>query len=65
MSPVTVAEGLGFRAEAWSYGRVGLGDPPKGLNNRRRIWQILEDMYPNDVGLRHDPDSDDEDENPA
>ncbi|KAM6525550.1 hypothetical protein FALCPG4_011088 [Fusarium falciforme] len=65
MSPVTVAEGLSFSAEAWSYGRVGLRGPCRGLSNRRRIWQMLEDMYPNDVGMRHDPDSDDEDENSA
>lgn len=33
---------------AWSYSKVGLDVPP-GLTNRRRIWQLLEDMYPNDV----------------
>lgn len=32
----------------WSYAKVGL-DVPSGLHNRRRIWQIIEDMYPNDV----------------
>ncbi|KAM0270078.1 hypothetical protein ACHAPA_003592 [Fusarium lateritium] len=32
----------------WSYDDVGL-DVPGGLSNRRRIWQILEDMSPNDV----------------
>ncbi|KAM0206143.1 hypothetical protein ACHAPA_011765 [Fusarium lateritium] len=30
----------------WSYSRVGL-DVPGGFTNRRRIWQILEDMCPN------------------
>lgn len=34
----------------WSYEKAGL-TVPLGLNNRRRIWQILEDLYPNDVGL--------------
>ncbi|CAF3601208.1 hypothetical protein FGSG_01597 [Fusarium graminearum PH-1] len=32
----------------WSYNDVGL-DVPGGFTNRRRIWQILEDMSPNDV----------------
>lgn len=36
--------------DTWSYEKAGL-TVPLGLNNRRRIWQILEDMYPNDVGL--------------
>ncbi|KAH7245071.1 hypothetical protein BKA59DRAFT_544457 [Fusarium tricinctum] len=30
----------------WSYSNVGL-DVPGGFTNRRRIWQILEDMRPN------------------
>lgn len=34
--------------DIWSYKKVGLDVPP-GFNNRRRIWQILEEMYPNDV----------------
>lgn len=34
--------------DVWSYAKVGLDVPP-GLHNRRRIWQIVEDMYPNDV----------------
>ncbi|CEI63628.1 hypothetical protein FVEN_g6758 [Fusarium venenatum] len=32
----------------WSYEKVGLR-VPGGFTNRRRIWQILEEMYPNDV----------------
>jgi hypothetical protein len=32
----------------WSYDDVGL-DVPGGFTNRRRIWQILEDMRLNDV----------------
>ncbi|KAH6950881.1 hypothetical protein DER45DRAFT_409253 [Fusarium avenaceum] len=31
-----------------SYARVGLL-VPQGFQNRRRIWQIVEEMYPNDV----------------
>ncbi|RBQ79602.1 hypothetical protein FVER53590_25078 [Fusarium verticillioides] len=31
-----------------SYENVGLG-VPGGFTNRRQIWQILEEMYPNDV----------------
>lgn len=38
-----------YRKEGiWSYEEVGL-DVPGGFTNRRRIWQILEDMRPNDV----------------
>jgi hypothetical protein len=33
---------------AWSYEKVGLVVAP-GLTNRRRVWQILEEMFPNDV----------------
>ncbi|KAH7184688.1 uncharacterized protein B0J16DRAFT_268065 [Fusarium flagelliforme] len=32
----------------WSHDKVGLR-VPHGFTNRRRIWQILEEMYPNDV----------------
>ncbi|KAH7231566.1 hypothetical protein B0J15DRAFT_456031 [Fusarium solani] len=32
----------------WSHETVGLDVPP-GFTNRRRIWQILEEMWPNDV----------------
>ncbi|KAL3605125.1 hypothetical protein FPOAC2_00067 [Fusarium poae] len=32
----------------WSHESVGLR-VPGGFTNRRRIWQILEEMYPNDV----------------
>ncbi|WZH47091.1 uncharacterized protein QYS62_008233 [Fusarium acuminatum] len=32
----------------WNYSKVGL-DVPGGFTNRRRIWQILEDMRPNCV----------------
>ncbi|RSM03773.1 hypothetical protein CEP52_007187 [Fusarium oligoseptatum] len=37
----------------WSHETVGLHVPP-GFTNRRRIWQILEEMWPNDVGLDSD-----------
>jgi hypothetical protein len=33
-----------------SYARVGLM-VPHGFQNRRRIWQIVEEMYPNDVRM--------------
>lgn len=36
----------------WDYEGVGLVVPP-GLNNRHRIWQIVEEMYPNDVEMKH------------
>ncbi|RSL52470.1 hypothetical protein CEP54_010892 [Fusarium duplospermum] len=39
----------------WNYARVGLIVPP-GMCNRRRIWQILIEMYPNDVDMVHDMD---------
>ncbi|RSL51451.1 hypothetical protein CEP54_011417 [Fusarium duplospermum] len=42
------------KAYLWSHERVGLHVPP-GFTNRRRIWQILEEMWPNDVGI--DPGS--------
>lgn len=51
MTPVTMVGGTSqFNPEPWNYDQVGLV-VPHGLNNRRRIWQILEEMYPNDVGL--------------
>ncbi|KAM6529137.1 hypothetical protein FALCPG4_007286 [Fusarium falciforme] len=37
----------------WSHETVGLHVPP-GFTNRRRIWQILEEMWPNDVGIGSD-----------
>ncbi|QPC79323.1 hypothetical protein HYE68_010075 [Fusarium pseudograminearum] len=46
----------------WSYQTVGL-TVPLGFTNRRRIWQVLVDMYPNDVGMVHFLDEEDEDEN--
>ncbi|KAF5003809.1 hypothetical protein FDECE_9665 [Fusarium decemcellulare] len=36
----------------WGCAQVGL-TVPAGLINRRRIWQIVEEMYPSDVGMRH------------
>ncbi|KAM0554929.1 hypothetical protein ACHAPJ_006665 [Fusarium lateritium] len=33
----------------WDHEEVGLEVVPDGFTNRRRIWQILEEMYPNDV----------------
>jgi hypothetical protein len=53
MTPVEIAVKTGQRDvpyDCWSYEKAGL-DVPLGLSNRRRIWQILEEMYPNDVGL--------------
>ncbi|KAH7115468.1 hypothetical protein B0J13DRAFT_572179 [Dactylonectria estremocensis] len=47
----------------WDYKDVGLV-VPSGFTNRRRIWQICEDMSPNDVGMEHrpyQPPSNDED----
>lgn len=50
MCPVTMTdEEDKSNPVAWNYKHVGLS-VPSGLNNRRRIWQILEDMYPHDVG---------------
>ncbi|RGP76195.1 hypothetical protein FSPOR_318 [Fusarium sporotrichioides] len=43
----------------WSYQTVGLA-VLLGLTNRKRIWQILVDMYPNDVGMVHCLDEKDE-----
>ncbi|EEU35077.1 uncharacterized protein NECHADRAFT_28984, partial [Fusarium vanettenii 77-13-4] len=34
--------------KAWDHGEVGLDVPP-GFTNRRRIWQLLENMDPNEV----------------
>ncbi|KAF5538996.1 hypothetical protein FPHYL_12372 [Fusarium phyllophilum] len=39
---------IGDDSGAWSFDKVGL-KVPGGFTNRRRIWQILEEMYPNDV----------------
>ena len=47
---------LYVHGEAWDYSKVGL-DVPTGLSNRRRIWQLLEDMYPNDVGYVQEADN--------
>ncbi|KAM0417029.1 hypothetical protein ACHAPT_012995 [Fusarium lateritium] len=44
----------------WSYEKVGLIIPP-GFNSRRRIWQILSEMYPSDVGMVHHIAEDGED----
>ncbi|KAF5012301.1 hypothetical protein FDECE_1682 [Fusarium decemcellulare] len=38
--------------KAWSYKDLRLS-LPLGFTNRRRIWQILEEMFPNDVDMRH------------
>ncbi|RBR27082.1 uncharacterized protein FIESC28_00154 [Fusarium coffeatum] len=32
----------------WNYGKAGL-ELPQGLTNRRRIWQIVDDMDPNEL----------------
>lgn len=52
MNRVDVVIEAGKGPITWSYKKLGL-DVPSGLNNRRRIWQIVEDMYPNDVGHVH------------
>lgn len=59
MTPVTKVEGHAGNPGAWNYSQVGL-DVPRGLKNRRRIWQILENMYPNDVGMEYMGDEDEE-----
>lgn len=41
-------DSIGGGGGAWSFDKVGLS-VPGGFTNRRRIWQILEEMYPNDV----------------
>ncbi|UPK93038.1 hypothetical protein LCI18_003973 [Fusarium solani-melongenae] len=47
VQPPTYPEHSDVRA--WNYGEVGLDVPP-GFTNRRRIWQLLEDMDPDEVG---------------
>lgn len=57
LTPVRVAfmeEGKDAHT-AWDYHQVGLVVPP-GLKNRRRIWQILEEMFPDDVEVYHSKD---------
>ncbi|KAI8691831.1 COesterase domain-containing protein [Fusarium sp. Ph1] len=57
LAPVRVAfmeEGKNAHT-AWDYHQVGLVVPP-GLKNRRRIWQILEEMFPDDVEMYHSKD---------
>ncbi|KAF4968099.1 hypothetical protein FSARC_4460 [Fusarium sarcochroum] len=44
----------GARTKVWSYKRAGL-DVPLGLTNRRRIWQILDDMDPKELDVLDDP----------
>ncbi|RSL40196.1 hypothetical protein CEP53_013527 [Fusarium sp. AF-6] len=46
VQPLTYPENSDVRA--WSYDEVGLDVPP-GFTNRRRIWQLLEDMDPDEV----------------
>ncbi|KAI8648304.1 hypothetical protein NCS56_01514700 [Fusarium sp. Ph1] len=46
-SPISYASKKGY---VWDYDKVGLRVPP-GFTNRRRIWQIVEEMWPNDVGV--------------
>ncbi|KAJ4197076.1 hypothetical protein NW767_009321 [Fusarium falciforme] len=47
VQPPTYPEHSDIRA--WNHGEVGLDVPP-GFTNRRRIWQLLEDMDPDEVG---------------
>ncbi|RSL48521.1 hypothetical protein CEP54_012878 [Fusarium duplospermum] len=46
VQPLTYPENGDIRA--WRYDEVGLDVPP-GFTNRRRIWQLLEDMDPDEV----------------
>ncbi|KAJ4267131.1 hypothetical protein NW762_003230 [Fusarium torreyae] len=39
----------------WDYSHVRLDAPP-GLTNRRRIWQVLEDMDPKELDVLDEPD---------
>ncbi|KAF4454838.1 hypothetical protein F53441_2708 [Fusarium austroafricanum] len=39
----------------WDYNHVGLDVPP-GLTNRRRIWQVLQDMDPKELDILDEPD---------
>ncbi|KAH7272942.1 hypothetical protein B0J15DRAFT_543528 [Fusarium solani] len=48
MTPVDVVDNDIEPPLPGSYRRAGL-HVPRGLQNRRRIWQILEEMSPNDV----------------
>lgn len=50
MTPAEIQPFYGNEVTVGFYEKKGLSVPP-GLGNRRRIWQILEEMYPNDVGL--------------
>lgn len=52
MAPVSRVEDNPNHPKTWNYSQLGL-DVPRGLKNRRRIWQILEEMYPNDVGMEY------------
>ncbi|KAG4295321.1 hypothetical protein FPRO06_01905 [Fusarium proliferatum] len=48
----TPSDAASYRDEGiWSYADVGL-DVPGGFTNRRRIWQILEDMRWEDVQVK-------------
>ncbi|KAF5609661.1 uncharacterized protein FSUBG_3868 [Fusarium subglutinans] len=51
MSPAEISpsEALEDDKGIWSFDKLGLS-VPGGFTNRRRIWQILEEMLPNDVG---------------
>jgi len=46
MSPVPAMADAGDDDDAWDLSEVGLDDIPGGLTNRRRIWQVLEEMRP-------------------
>ncbi|KAF4959101.1 hypothetical protein FGADI_1979 [Fusarium gaditjirri] len=52
MSPAEVSPSGALEDDEgiWSFDKVGLS-VPGGFANRRRIWQIVEEMYPNDVHL--------------
>ncbi|KIL85889.1 hypothetical protein FAVG1_10858 [Fusarium avenaceum] len=51
--PYEVCNGASF--QVWDYSHGGL-DVPLGLTNRRRIWQILHEMDPEELDVLHHAD---------
>ncbi|CAG7556409.1 unnamed protein product, partial [Fusarium equiseti] len=45
----------GWSHSVWDYSHVKLDLPP-GFTNRRRIWQVLEDMSPKELDVLDEPD---------
>ena len=46
MTPVPSMVDALDEEDAWDHSEVGLQDIPGGFTNRRRIWQVLEEMHP-------------------